>query len=198
MTDQAFWEQKYTDGRTGWDRGGVSPALADWLDGGSASRAISPPARVVVPGCGRGYEVIALARAGYQVTAIDIATQPLEFLRAALDSAAVEAQLVQADVLEWQPEQPFDAVYEQTCLCALPPALWRGYASQLHAWLRPGGVMLAMFMQTQREGGPPYHCDLGEMRALFPEHHWHWEQHVNERLEHPNDLHEHPFYLTRR
>ena len=41
----------------------------------NAMRALFPAARwrVLVPGCGGGYEVVALARAGFDVTALDSA-----------------------------------------------------------------------------------------------------------------------------
>ena len=62
LTRQREWEERYLSGRTAWDRGGVSPALRHWLASG-ALRA----GRVLVPGCGRGHEVAALAREGFQV-----------------------------------------------------------------------------------------------------------------------------------
>jgi len=55
------------------------------------------------------------------------------------------------------------------------------YAAQLHAWLRPGGRLLALFMQARKDSaaegfieGPPYHCDINAMRALFREPDWRW------------------------
>jgi hypothetical protein len=50
-TTQAAWQERYESGRTGWDRGGQSPALVRWLEDGVLT------GRVLVPGCGRGYEV---------------------------------------------------------------------------------------------------------------------------------------------
>ena len=83
--------------------------------------------------------------------------------------------MLQADVLRWLPARPLDAVYEQTCLCALHPDHWVAYAAQLHSWLRAGGRLFALFMQARRDDaaggiiqGPPYHCDINAMRALFP------------------------------
>lgn len=169
--EAAIWQQRYRDGRTGWDRGGASPALLRWLDAGSLP---PPPARVLVPGCGRGHEVLELARRGYAVTALDFAPAALDALRSALAAAGLDAQLIQADVLGWQAPQPFDAIYEQTCLCALDPAQWPAYAAQLAAWLRPGGQLLALFMQTGRDGGPPFHCALAQMYTLFPAAQWRW------------------------
>jgi len=71
-TDAIDWESKYRSGETPWDRGAPNPALTQWL----ADDAL-PPGRALVPGCGRGYEVMTLARAGWQVTAIDSAPSAL-------------------------------------------------------------------------------------------------------------------------
>ena len=54
------WESHYQRGETGWDRGAVSPALDHWFGNGNGI-----PCRVLVPGCGRGYEVAALAHRGF-------------------------------------------------------------------------------------------------------------------------------------
>lgn len=187
------WNEKYLTGATGWDRGGVSPALHAWLEGGELA-----PCRILIPGCGYGHEAVALARLGFAVTALDIAPAPLDRLGEELARAEVKAELVQADALHWQPAAPFDAIYEQTCLCALEPAHWLVYEAQLQAWLRPGGRLFALFMQTNRAGGPPFHCALPDMRALFPETRWHWEGTPHREVPHPNGLFEYAAELTRR
>jgi hypothetical protein len=99
---------------------------------------------------------------------------------------------VLADVLQWMPDAPVDAVYEQTCLCALHPDDWLRYADRLHAWLRPGGRLFALWMQFQRAGaaegrveGPPYHCDINAMRALFPAERWQWPAPPYAAVPHP-------------
>lgn len=164
-----LWNEHYLRGVPPWDREAASPALRAWLAAGTLR-----PGRVLVPGCGRGHEVVELARAGFTVTALDIAPSALDHLRTELDSAGLDAELVRADVLHWQPDQPFDTIYEQTCLCALAPAEWPRYEAQLFGWLRPDGVLCSLFMQTGREGGPPWHCALPDMRALFADTRWRW------------------------
>ena len=64
----ADWQERYDIGKTGWDRGEPNPMLAHWLHSGELQ-----PCQVLVPGCGRGHEVIALAEAKFDVTAIDFA-----------------------------------------------------------------------------------------------------------------------------
>ena len=106
--------------------------------------------------------------------------------------------------VQWSPAQPVDTVYEQTCLCALHPDHWTAYAAQLHAWLKPGGRLLALFMQAPAAGapdgyvtGPPYHCDIHAMRALFPSSRWSWPKPPYERVTHPLGAHELALVLTR-
>jgi len=188
------WEARYRRGETGWDRGAVSPAVDHWR----ASGALQPGDRLLIPGCGRGHEVVTLARAGFAVTAVDLAPSAVAAARAALDAAGAAAEVVEADLLAWEPDAPFDAVYEQTCLCALDPAHWPAYQSRLAAWLRPGGRLLAHFIQTGRDGGPPFHCDVATMRTLFPESTWVWPAAEPLRLRHPNGLEEVAYPLTRR
>lgn len=188
-----FWQQRYSQGQTGWDRGSVSPALETWATRGELPEA---GAHFLVPGCGRGHEVVWLAARGYRVTAVDIAAAPLETLRAQLDGAGVEARLVHADLLAWQPETAFDALYEQTCLCAIAPTRRSEYAERLARWLRPGGSLFALFMQTDAPGGPPFDCPVAQMRELFTAPRWTWEADGFE-VPHPTGLVERAFHLRR-
>lgn len=190
---QRDWEARYHAGQTGWDRGRASPALSRWLESGAV-----PEGRVLVPGCGHGHEVLALAGSGHAVTAVDIAGQPVMQLMGALTDAGLHARVIQADLLDWTPAEPFDAIYEQTCLCALDPSSWQDYAERLAGWLLPGGKLLALFMQTGRDGGPPFHCPIERMRELFPDSLWIWPERAETEVAHPNGLHELAYVLVRR
>jgi SAM-dependent methyltransferase len=167
--------------------------LLAWLDSGSLQ-----PCRIAVPGCGRGWEVAELARRGFDVVGLDYTPAAVEAARANCARQGVAAEIIQADVLSFAPQRAFDAIYEQTCLCALHPEHWQAYAAQLHAWLRPGGGLYAAFMQTPRpaaleEGlieGPPYHCDINAMRALLPERLWQWPGPPYAKVLHPTGMHE--------
>lgn len=194
MREAHEWEARYREGNTGWDRGGASPALEAWLTAGE----LPSPCRTLIPGCGRGHEILALARRGVAVTGIDFAPSAIAHVRQALSREGLHAELLQADVMAWQPETPYDAVYEQTCLCALPEDAWPGYAARLHAWLRPGGRLYALFMQTGQAGGPPRHCDLLQMRRIFDEERWHWPETEPMFVPHRNGRFELGYMLTRR
>ena len=117
--------------------------------------------------------------------------------RARLDRIKVSARVEQADLFAWDPDRPFDAIYDQTCLCALPPALWPNYARRLHRWLRPGGSLFVLFMQMDGSGGPPFHCDLDAMRRLFATPIWVWPDVLPGRVDHPPFRSEQPAILRR-
>ncbi len=194
-----FWQQRFQSGNTPWDRGEVNPQLHAWL----ASRELKP-CRILIPGCGSGYEAAALAAAGFDVTALDYAPQAIDRTRAQLEAQGVRATLLEADALAWQPDRPYDAIYEQTCLCALYPDQWRAYADQLHRWLKPAGLLFALFMQFPRPDaadgaihGPPYHCDINAMRALLPAPLWSWPKPPYPRTTHPAGLAELALVLAR-
>ncbi|WP_294638887.1 methyltransferase domain-containing protein [uncultured Aquabacterium sp.] len=196
----AFWQERFDTQQTGWDRGQASPQLQTWLETGQLQ-----PCRIIVPGCGQGWEVAELAARGFDVTGIDYTEAAVERARALCDARGVKARIVHADVLRYQPDTAADAIYEQTCLCALHPDHWTAYADQLHAWLKPGGHLFALLMQRLRpaateEGlieGPPYHCDINAVRALFPAHRWQWPRPPYPKVGHPNLSHELAVHLSR-
>lgn len=176
--DVDFWQDRYLTQRTPWDDGEDDPELQAWLADGTLSASDAP---VLVPGCGSGRDLAVLAGRGIEVIGIDYAPAAVALSRERLTSGGLKARVEQADVLSWSPPSPVGSVMERTCLCALHPDHWVRYAQQLHAWLRPGGRLFAQFEQVPRpesaEGwvqGPPYHCDINAMRALFTSERWSW------------------------
>lgn len=199
--DREFWQQRFAQRQTPWDRGAPGPQLRRWIDEGAIARS----QHIAVPGCGSGHDVLALAQVGCTVTAIDYADAAVALTRVRLADAQVAAEVVLADVLQWRPAAPVDAVYEQTCWCALHPDQWAAYAAQLHAWLAPGGKLLLLAMQCRREGaaegrieGPPYHMDIHAVRALLPSERWYWPAPPYAPVPHPAGWTELALVLQRR
>ena len=189
----ADWESRYRDGATAWERPGLNDAYLTWRDHG-----LLMPCRILVPGGGRSAEPLAMAEAGFDVTVVDLAESAVAAQRARLEHLHVQARVEHANLLIWEPEQKFDAIYDQAFLCALPPAAWPEYEQRLHRWLKPGGALFILFMQTHTAGGPPFHCDLDAMRGLFPAERWHWPEHRDAQVEHPSGRSEQPAVLRPR
>lgn len=195
-----FWQERFASRRTPWDRGEVNPALEPLL----AQGLFPAGARVLVPGCGAGHEVARLAAAGCRVLAVDYAPAAVALTRERLDRAGLEAEVIEADLLAWTPPGPLDGVWEQACLCALHPDHWVAYATRLAGWTVPGGKLALLAVQVEREGrreglveGPPYHCDINAMRALFPASAWAWPKPPYRGRTHPSGFAELQIVLTR-
>jgi len=186
------WENRYQLNQTGWDRGEVSLNLLYWIEKG-----LLKPCRILVPGCGNGHEVLALAERGFDVVAIDIAPTPIQNMQTALHAKQLNAELIQADFLTWKPDKPFDAIYEQTSLCALPPEKRESYGKCLTSWLKPKGLLFAQFMQTRQENGPPFHCEVSAMRELFSADNWLWSEQHETTVTHSEGRYEKLFLLRK-
>jgi SAM-dependent methyltransferase len=186
------WEMAYQKGQTGWDRGGISPNLDYWLNHPQIK-----PCRILIPGCGNGYEVLHLAEKGFDVVAIDIAPTAIDNVKKQLEENQLTAEVILADFFEWTPAIPFDAIYEQTSLCALAPTQWEVYEQCLYQWLKPNGKLLAQFMQTHQEGGPPYHCEVSDMLDLFPASRWQWGGEQETKTSHSTGKRERVYLLEK-
>jgi methyl halide transferase len=191
-TQAIDWEGRYREGTTGWERHGLNPAFLAWRDAG-----VLTPCRILVPGAGRSLEPVALAEAGFDVTVVDGAPSAVAIQRAHFERLKLSARAEREDLFAWSPDAPFDAIYDQTCLCALPPGLWPSYVRHLHQWLRPNGMLFILFMQSDRPSGPPFHCDVRAMRHLFGPPGWVWPETLPETVTHPSGLAEQPAILRR-
>ena len=190
---QARWEKRYLEGRNAWDRGEPSPALALGL-----AEIPAPPARVLIPACGRGYEIAEVARRGYDVTGVGFSPSAVTDLTRPLDTRQIGACVVAHDLFDWETDEPFDVIYEQTALCALEPAKWPDYTERLYRWIQRGGILIGSFMQTHREGRPTWHCSLTTVESLFPETRWEWPTRRDQTISHPIGLKEPAIYLKRK
>jgi SAM-dependent methyltransferase len=137
---------RFRDGVTPWDAGGVPPQLAAWVEK-------KPPMRVLVPGCGTGYEVRLFAERGHEVLAIDFSDAAVEAARRELGSFS--GLVEKADFFRLA-EKPFDLVYERAFLCALPRSLWPVWGRRMAELVRPGGELAGFFYIDDNERGPPF------------------------------------------
>jgi cyclopropane fatty-acyl-phospholipid synthase-like methyltransferase len=192
MSNVNDWEQRYQDGQTGWDRGETSANLLHWIE-----LDLLKPCRILIPGCGNGHEVLTLAEQGFDVVAIDIAPTPLANLSEMLQLNNLSAELIQADFFSWQPDKQFDAIYEQTSLCALNPEQWDNYEKRLYDWLRSDGKLFAQFMQSDQQGGPPFHCEISDMQALFNGQRWQWSKQYETQVVHSSGKYEKIYCLEK-
>lgn len=138
----ARWEARWQEGHTPWDAGEPAGALVRLIESGTL-----PPGRALVAGSGSGYDAIALAEAGWRVTALDFAPTAAERVAALRDAAGLEARALEpavADFFAYAPSQPFTLVWDSTFLCAIDPGLRPAWARRMADLLAPDGELAAL------------------------------------------------------
>ena len=152
-----FWDTRFRGGVTPWDAGGVPPQLERYLHQ-------HPPGRVLIPGCGTGYEAAAFAERGHDVLAIDLSDAAIE---AAQRHLGARAGLVRTADFFALDEGQFDVVYERAFLCALPRARWPDWARRVAELVRRGGELAGFFYLDDNQRGPPFGTSKGELKGLL-------------------------------
>ena len=152
-----FWDTRYRSGVTPWDAHGVPAGLERWLRSRS-------PERVLIPGCGSGYEIRAFAARGHAVTAIEISDAAIEAARRELGRLADVVR--KADFFTFA-TPAYDLVYERAFLCALPRRLWNRWGERMAQLVRPGGELAGFFYLDDNERGPPFGISTPELGSLL-------------------------------
>ena len=162
------WEVQYQKGETPWDKGAPSPGLVDFL----ASEPVRE--RVLVPGCGVGHDVRALAAAAAEVVGLDIAPSAIE--GAARYPRVGHERYELGSLFDLPPHLrgAFDLVWEHTCFCAIDPSMRAPYVEAVASALKPGGKLIAIFYldpgHDSPDEGPPFGVSVAELDALFSPH----------------------------
>lgn len=159
------WEDNHwAKGHIPWDAGAPAPALVDLL-----ARDVLPPGRALVPGCGSGWDAFALGKAGYQVTALDLApTAAARFHehREAHDLPADQVCIEVLDAFAHVPEHAYDVIWDYTFLCAIDLGQREAWANWVDRALADHGVVATLIFPAIDKGpdyqGPPW--------PLFPDH----------------------------
>jgi SAM-dependent methyltransferase len=160
------WDINYEEKTDGWDLGGPTPIFKRL-----ASSARFTPGRMLVLGAGRGYDAREFSRHGFQVTAVDFASNAVkEMKRLAEPDAPVE--ILQQDIFTFPNEYDgtFDYILEYVCFCAIDPNRRNEYADVVSRLLKPGGLFIDLaYPLDGRTNGPPFGFSAGELLGLFEE-----------------------------
>ena len=132
-----------------------------------------PGMRALVPGCGRGYALGALAEAGYHATGLEIApsavTAACDYLRAQ-QGIEHKWEVQEGDFFTHETVQPYDLIYDCTFLCAIPPEMRSGWADCMDRLLSKDGELVTLIFPIKTpafEGGPPYCMSPELVRGLL-------------------------------
>ncbi|KAK0107046.1 hypothetical protein ONS95_003757 [Cadophora gregata] len=181
------WDELWTEGFLPWDKGFPNPALSDLLT--QRQDLIPPPhssqpttssngrKKALVPGCGKGYDVLLLSAFGYDAYGLEISSKALEEARkveAEMSGKGVYAarEGVERGEVHWITGdffeegdggvlggEKFDLIYDYTFLSALPPVMRPAWSKRFVDLLAPEGRLVCVEFPTYKPpstGGPPW------------------------------------------
>jgi SAM-dependent methyltransferase len=144
-----FWTKRWDGGKTPWDLGGVPPALVSFLTRNQTRT------RVLIPGCGTGYEVQAFHAAGHDVTAIEFAAAAVDHAREVL--GPLGDKIIHGNFFKHDfGENRYGLIYERGFLCSQPTFRWPDYVSRMASLLSPGGKLVGLFLYGLEPEPPPF------------------------------------------
>jgi SAM-dependent methyltransferase len=159
------WEDHYQRRETPWEKGKPSPGLIDYL------RQEPVRGRVLVPGCGFGHDVRALAATADEVVGIDLAPSAVAGARRFPLVGGERYEMANLFALPKALREGFDWVWEHTCFCAIDRDMRPAYVEAVAGALKPGGCLLAIFYLDPGDDGPddhpPFGVSVAELDALF-------------------------------
>ncbi len=158
------WKEFWKAGRTPWDAGASAPALLDLL-----AREQVPGGRVLIPGCGSGYDLATLARSDREVIGIDLSEDAREAFLSAHPALPGKVVYEVADFFSYAPERGFDFVWDYTFFCALDPDQRRLWGETMKRLVRPAGTLATLLFPfedpiSEREG-PPWPINTALVRS---------------------------------
>jgi methyl halide transferase len=157
---QDYWNNRYETAETGWDLKTISPPLKAYID-----QLTDKNLRILIPGCGSGYEAEYLLKQGFQnVTVIDFAPLAVEKMKSYL-SDYQNIKIICADFFTHTGE--YDLILEQTFFCALNPTLRTKYVQKMSELLSKNGKLVGLFFNIQFPKNPPFGGSQEEYLDLF-------------------------------
>ncbi|XP_020248249.1 probable thiol methyltransferase 2 [Asparagus officinalis] len=159
------WEKSWEKGVTPWDLGQPTPVVLHLLETGTL-----PKGRILVPGCGTGYDVVAMASPDRHVLGLDISSTAVKKANEWSSSLpnANYFNFLAADFFTWQPMELFDMVFEYTFFPAIDPCMRPSWAKKMADILKPDGELITLiYLIDNRESGPPFSNSLADYEEVL-------------------------------
>ncbi|EIM19586.1 S-adenosyl-L-methionine-dependent methyltransferase [Wallemia mellicola CBS 633.66] len=159
---EAVW--KLTDSPP-WDNGQVQPLLRHYIENNKVDL---PPAkegvRVLIPGCGKGYDAVYFGSLGYETVGLDLSPEGIRLAEEWYSKQGLNGKtsFICDDFFTCDIGQ-YDVVYDYTFFCALNPNKRQEYKKRMAELVKPGGLLLSIVFPIEDrpiegEGatGPPW------------------------------------------
>ena len=132
-----YWSGKYKQQNMGWDVGSITTPIKAYID-----QLNDKSIKILVPGCGKGYEVKYLHDRGFNnVKVIDLSPEPFKYLIPQCSNWKRDAFII-GDFFDH--EGMYDLILEQTFFCSLKPIFRQAYADKMNRLLFPKGKLVGV------------------------------------------------------
>ncbi len=165
----SYWDEKYINNQITWDLKGYNPVFEDIIRNSEFVR----PGKILITGCGKGYDAVLAAKYGFEVTAVDFSVHAIKFAGELAQKESVSINFIAKDIFLMEEEyfQQFDYIYEYVTYCAINPLRRKEYLSIISKLLKPSGKLIAhLFPTDEREGGPPFCINITEFYKIASEY----------------------------
>ncbi len=175
-----FWLKKWRAGQTGFH--GAAPH--DNLVEHNEKFLGDGPHRVLVPLCGKSFDLDWLLDRGHEVVGVELSPLAIQEVVGRLGGTPQTdavgplkrtrlgpLTMLQGDVLTVTPELlgHVDRIWDRAALVALPPSMRSHYTATLKALLRPQGLLLqnSFSYDQSKMSGPPFSVPQGEIATHY-------------------------------
>lgn len=161
-----FWDNLYKINSVGWDLKTPTPAFIDLLE----SDYFKERKKLLITGCGYGYDAVAAAKNNFDVTAVDFSETAIQFAESLARKENVKVNFLVKDffLLDENHLQSYEIIFDYVTFCAIDAARREEYANKIFQLLKPKGIFaIILFPIEKRIGGPPFAIDVDEATKLF-------------------------------
>jgi thiopurine S-methyltransferase len=174
--DPGYWAERWRNGQIGFHLADVNRLLPR-----HAGQLPQPPARVLVPLCGKSHDLGWLADRGHQVVGIEFVEQAARAffeergidpqvgtLGAHVSLSAGRVTIVVADffAVDATAVGRFPAMWDRAALIAMPPDQQRRYVQQLRALATDDARVLLATFEHDLGSGPPFSVSGADLERL--------------------------------
>ncbi|KAH9812746.1 S-adenosyl-L-methionine-dependent methyltransferase [Melampsora americana] len=170
--DEGGWQKAWEMGITPWDRKKVQPGLIEVFEEIDFSK--FKDGKVLVAGCGRGYDVVFLSTQVGECYGWDISPKAVSLAQEWLKTQSeTNAEKIHFEVKDFfhseSSKMVFDLAYDYTFLCAILPSKRQEWSRRYSELIKKGGKLITLIypIDGDRPGGPPFSLDPDEVTELL-------------------------------
>lgn len=166
VDNSEYWDEIYVNASVGWDLKSPAPVFLDLL----SNNLLKNKKSILILGCGYGYDAVAAAKMGFEVTAVDFSESAIRFAKKLASEESVNVNFIVKDLFKLGKvyKNKFDVIYDYATYCAINPTRRKEYAKKISTLIKRNGLFLIiLFPIENRTGGPPFAVDPVEAEQFF-------------------------------